>query len=106
MSSDFEGMPNSLMEAMAMGFPVVTTDCPCGGPSELIEDGENGLLIPVGDAEKMAKAIIRLIEDDYLRSRISNCAKDILLTHNEDAIVEKWANLVFSPGAEVINERI
>ena len=93
MSSDFEGMPNSLMEAMAMGFPVVTTDCPCGGPSELIADGENGILVPVGDCEKMAEAIIHVIEDKELSKKISVNAKDIIRTHNDSVIVDSWMDL-------------
>ena len=60
LSSDFEGMPNSLMEAMAAGVPCVSTDCPTG-PSDLIMDGENGLLVPVNDANAMSEAIEKML---------------------------------------------
>ena len=56
MSSFFEGMPNALMEAMAIGLPCVSTDCP-NGPSELISNGENGLLVSVGNRQKIDRKI-------------------------------------------------
>ena len=68
-SSDWEGLPNALMEAMALGLPVVSTDCPCGGPKTLIEDGVNGLLVPIMDEKAMTDGILRLIEDRELAER-------------------------------------
>ena len=56
LSSNYEGMPNALLEAMAIGLPCISTDCPTG-PSEMIVSGENGLLVPVNDAEKLREAI-------------------------------------------------
>ena len=53
-SSDYEGMPNAVLEAMALGLPVVATDCPPGGPRMVISSGENGLLVPVNDERAMA----------------------------------------------------
>lgn len=63
LSSDFEGMPNSLMEAMAAGVPCISTDCPTG-PSDIITDGENGFLVPVNDSVAMEKAIERMMNSD------------------------------------------
>ena len=71
-SSDFEGISNSMLEAMSIGLPSVCTDCPVGGASMAIQDGVNGLLVPVGDEEAIANAINRLIEDDSLYDLISN----------------------------------
>lgn len=62
LSSNYEGMPNALMEAMAIGLPCISTNCPTG-PSELISTGEDGLLVPVGNGEAMEKAIRDLIND-------------------------------------------
>ena len=56
-SSDYEGISNSMLEAMAIGLPVVCTDCLGGGAREMINDGENGLLVPVGDSNALTAAM-------------------------------------------------
>ncbi len=89
-SSDYEGMPNSLLEAMAMGMPVVSTDCPCGGPRAIIRDGENGFLIPVGDEDALADRMLRLIEDKELAARFSENARKIEETASVEAIYTQW----------------
>lgn len=76
LSSDSEGMPNALMEAMSMGVPVISTDCPCGGPKVLIQDGVSGLLVPVGDTDAMAAAMGKLLSDESFAQRIGNAAKE------------------------------
>ena len=85
LSSKYEGMPNALMEAMALGVPVVATDCPSGGPAALIEDGENGLLVTVGDDKEMAAAIRKMLEYPGEAERVAQAARRII----EDASVEK-----------------
>ena len=57
LSSDYEGIPNVLIEAMAIGLPCVSSDCSPGGARELIEDGVNGLITPCGDAKKLSDAM-------------------------------------------------
>ena len=75
LSSDFEGMPNALIEAMACGLPCVSTDCPTG-PSDLIEDGVNGLLVPVRDPAAMARAIRRIYDDRDASHEMGRKAKE------------------------------
>ncbi|MBQ3105243.1 MAG: glycosyltransferase, partial [Lachnospiraceae bacterium] len=93
-SSDWEGLPNALMEAMAMGLPVVATDCPCGGPATLIEDGVNGLLIPIKNREKMTEGICRLIEDRQLAERLGEKAREIKDRANEEMICRQWEEYI------------
>ncbi|MGI6264931.1 MAG: glycosyltransferase [Acutalibacteraceae bacterium] len=90
LSSDFEGMPNALMEAMAMGLPCVSTDCPCGGPRELIQDGVNGLLVPVNDADRLAQAITRLMEDRALARSLGENARRVRDDYGMDVIAGRW----------------
>lgn len=61
LSSDYEGMPNALIEAMCMGMPVISTDCPSGGPRELICDSKNGLLVRVNDINGMTDAMRKIV---------------------------------------------
>lgn len=74
LTSKWEGMPNVLIESMACGCPVVSFDCP-SGPSEIItKPGENGVLIPSGDLEKLVNETIRLLSDDSYRDIIAKNA--------------------------------
>lgn len=61
-----EGMPNALIEAMALGLACVSTDCPCGGPKELLGNNENGLLVPVDNVDAMADALRKLLQNEEL----------------------------------------
>ena len=94
LSSDYEGMPNALMEAMAMGIPCISTDCPCGGPDFLIQDGENGLLVPVGDVECLANAMEKLLGDRVAADRIGGKSGKISETLNPDVIHKMWEDYI------------
>ena len=93
-SSDYEGISNAMLEAMAIGMPVVCTDCPIGGAKAAITDGENGLLVPIKDADALAKAISRVIEDKELSNKLSNNASDLRETISLEKITEKWEELI------------
>lgn len=73
-SSNYEGCPNALMEAMAAGLPCISTNCQTG-PSMLIENGKNGLLVPVGEVEEMSQAMKYLIENPQEAERLGEAAK-------------------------------
>lgn len=74
LSSDYEGLPNVLLEAMCMGMPAIATDCRCG-PRDLIEDGVNGLLVPVGDEEALCAAMEKMADPIYAKTLADNALK-------------------------------
>ena len=89
-SSDWEGLPNALMEAMALGMPIVATDCPCGGPATIMTDGYDGLLVPIKDPNAMADGICRLIEDRELAERLGENARGICDKASPQRVFELW----------------
>lgn len=100
LSSDFEGMPNALIEAMALGIPCISTDCPCGGPRDLITHGYNGLLFPVADRDALVSSMNLLAEDKKLAERIGEKAQQIIDTLSMQRIGNLWKNYITS----IINE--
>lgn len=93
-SSDYEGISNAMLEAMAIGMPVVCTDCPIGGAKATIIDGENGLLTPIKDAEALSKAILRVIEEDGLAEKLSQNASKLRDELSLEKITNKWQQLL------------
>ena len=89
-SSDFEGMSNSMLEAMAIGLPCVCTDCPAGGARAVIKDGENGLLTPVGDSHALYLAMKKVAENPEFAKQLS--ANSVLIKENQSVkkITEEW----------------
>lgn len=93
-SSDYEGLSNSMLEAMAIGLPCICTDCPIGGAKMVIQNGVNGILVPIRDVETMSRAMITLIENPKLGEKLSINASKIRDDLNQDVICEKWRNLM------------
>ena len=92
MSSHYEGFPMVLVEAMACGLPAVCFDFKCG-PRDIINEGENGLIVPDGDLEGLAEAMITLMKDDELRKRMGENAKAVVEKYSEEKVMSKWMKL-------------
>lgn len=89
LSSDFEGMPNALLEAVCMLVPVVSTDCPCGGPKEICSN-ECGLLSPVGDVESFANNLYKVSNSKQLREQLVKKCIERRNAFSNDSILKKW----------------
>lgn len=90
LSSDFEGMPNALMEAMALGIPCLSTDCRPGGAHTLIKDGINGFVIPRKDTNALAEKMLYILTHPDVSKKISEGGRKIAYTHNEKETFDKW----------------
>jgi glycosyltransferase involved in cell wall biosynthesis len=97
LSSRFEGLPNALIQALALGVPLVSTDCP-SGPREVLEDGRYGTLVPVGDAKRMAEGILDRMQRPHVvmeqqaasaRFRVHDVAQNYLALFSEERIPEQ-----------------
>lgn len=95
-NSNREGMPNALIEAMALGLPVISTDCPSGGPAALVNDGINGLLIPVKDDNALEKALRRLLDDPDYAESLGQAARKIREVCNINTIAKEWRDYINS----------
>lgn len=94
LSSDFEGMPNALMEAMAMGVPSISTDCGGGGARYLIDNEKNGLLVPVGDVTALASAMDRMLSDKSFADKLGKEAHKLCETLAPDVIYKQWEQYI------------
>lgn len=88
--SNYEGMPNALMEAMAAGVPCIATDCPCGGPRLLIQDNDHGILIPCDNTLALEESIRTLLNGDRKRIEISRNCSARLKKYKPEIIFQTW----------------
>lgn len=94
LSSEYEGMPNALMEAMALGVPVISTDCPCGGPKFLIKNNINGILVENKNKYELINAIEKIILNPNESKILGINASKISETLNPDIINRRWENYI------------
>ncbi len=96
LTSNTEGMPNALLEAMVLGLPVIATDCPCGGPRDLIRHGKNGLLTPVGNANKMKENLQLLLNDLQYAYQMGQNARKTTDIYREKIVYREWMDYLMS----------
>ena len=84
-----------LLEAKANGLPIVSFDC-ATGPREIVRDGVDGYLVPVGDVEEMAVRIERLIEDEQLRRSFSESSMQNIDSFSQEVVIERWKDILES----------
>ena len=92
-SSDYEGMSNAMLEAMAIGMPVICTDCPIGGANAVIKNGENGILTEVGNVREMYEAMKKIAADKAFADKISHNAAKIRNELSLEKTAQKWMEL-------------
>ncbi len=95
MASDFEGMPNALMEAMTVGLPCVSTDCPCGGPRAISEGFSMDMLVPCADAKAIAYRMKALLSDESKQKELSSKERERSSLFKMELVMKQWEEFLF-----------
>ena len=95
-SSDYEGLSNSMIEAMAIGLPCICTDCSGGGTREVMTDGINGQIVPTNDVNAMFMAMKQFAEDPIFANRCGKSASEIRNKLSIEMITKQWINVINS----------
>lgn len=93
-ASDFEGISNTMLEALAMGVPTICTDCPVGGAAMMIQDHQNGILIPVGDESALVKAMNEIADSPELAALLSRSAVKVREDYSVEKIGPMWKKVL------------
>jgi glycosyltransferase involved in cell wall biosynthesis len=93
-SSNYEGLSNSVIEAMALGLPCVVTDCPIYGARMIIDSYKNGILVPVKDERRMANALSFFADNPERADQIGRRAADVRQLLNPSAICKEWQAVI------------
>lgn len=91
--SNYEGLSNSMLEAIAIGLPSICTDCPCGGARMIIDNEKNGMLIPVGDLNALLSAMNKIVDDDFFAKKMSIEGTKLRESLSIQEICNKWISL-------------
>ena len=94
LTSDYEGIPNALIEAMSLGIPVISTDCSPGGAAQLIENNKNGILVPRDNVNRLVEAMIFLIKNPQKAQEYGENAKMISDVYSESNIINRWESYI------------
>ena len=92
--SNYEGLSNSMIEAMALGIPTVVTDCPCGGARMVIENNKNGIMVSVDDPKAMYEAFKKIIVSPKFAKELSNNGVKIRDKLNCKKIAKQWKKAI------------
>lgn len=94
--SNYEGLSNSMLEAMMLGIPTICTDCPIGGARMVIKNGENGILVPVNDKDALIKAMCKIAEDKSFATKLSRNSVKLKQQLDSKVIAKQWEHLIES----------
>ena len=90
LSSDYEGISNALLGAMALGLPCIATDCPAGGSRMLLQNHDNGILVLPGDSQALAEAMIYMIEHPAEAGRMGKAAREVQNMYSVQRVYAQW----------------